>query len=87
MTEMTLVRPLRADPVNLRASLMVALSLDHSDLSTEDLRRLVEQKYGPLEVIRQGGNSYLFKEHEGEIILMVALRRGNEGSPCRTKSG
>jgi hypothetical protein len=66
---------LRADPTNLRLSLLEALGLDHSDLSTDELRHEVEAEHGPLTEISEFGNRYLYLEHDGGM-LMVPLRRG-----------
>ena len=70
---------LQPDPVNLRLSLLEVLGLDHSELSTDELRQQVEAQHGPIAEISEFGNRYLFKEYDGKL-LFVPLRRG-QGEP------
>jgi hypothetical protein len=68
-------KQLQPDPTLLRCSLLEVLKLEHSELTTEELRHQVEAEHGELSVISEGGNKYLYLEHD-EILLMVPLRRG-----------
>ena len=76
MTEMTLVRPLRADERVLRRSLLDALGLSDSDLSTDELKRRVEQQFGEIQVVKVASYRYLeLTKDDGTLLLYVPLRR------------
>jgi hypothetical protein len=63
---------LQPDPAVLRFSLLDALGLADSDLSTSELRRQVEATHGPLTEIKQGSYHYLYL---AEPLIWIPLRR------------
>ena len=72
---MTLVRPLRADPQVLRFSLLDCLGLSESDLSTDELKRRVEQQFGEIQVVKVASYRCLELEKDGKLLLYVPLRQ------------
>jgi hypothetical protein len=75
VSEMTLVRPLRANPEVLRWSLLDCLGLTESPLTTEQLKRRVEQQFGEIQIVKVASYRYLELEKDGKLLLYVPLRQ------------